>query len=91
MKKLAVILTNRQAEALRMAAGLTLLDDKVDIYLLDKDLDIKKEPLVSTYLQMLNIIDSMGYYANFEKDGFVFLENSAIAIKLLDYDFVIPY
>jgi hypothetical protein len=96
MKKIAVIISNRQAEALRVAAGLTLLDDAVDIFLLDNKLNTAAEPLVYKNIQMLNMIESVGYFCNFKDDSafynkFIFLNNSVIAKKLLGYDYIIRY
>ncbi len=34
-KRIAVLVRDRRGEALRMALGLTLMDDAVDVYLLD--------------------------------------------------------
>ncbi|RZD15851.1 MAG: hypothetical protein EVJ46_06530 [Candidatus Acididesulfobacter guangdongensis] len=96
MKKIAVIISNRQAEALRVAAGLTLLDDAVDIFLLDNRLNTVAEPLIFKNIQMLNMIESVGYFYNFKDDSsfynkFIFLSNTMIAKKLLDYDYIIKY
>ncbi len=35
-RKIAVLIRDRQEEALRMALGLTLADDRVDVYVLDR-------------------------------------------------------
>jgi sulfur relay (sulfurtransferase) DsrF/TusC family protein len=96
MKKIAVIISNRQAEALRVAAGLTLLDDAVDIFLLDNKLNTLTEPSILKNIQMLNMIESVGYFYNFKDESsfynkFIFLNNTLLAKKLLDYDYIIKY
>ncbi len=96
MKKIAVIISNRQAEALRVAAGLTLLDDTVDIFLLDNKLNTLMETSILKNIQMLNMIESVRYFYNFKDENpfynkFIFLNNTLIARKLLDYDYIIKY
>ncbi len=96
MKKIAVIISNKQTEALRVAAGLTLLDDAVDIFLLDYKLNTANEPLILKNIQMLNMIESVGYFYNFKDDSsfynrFIFLNNAMIAKKLLSYDYILKY
>ncbi len=38
-KKIAVIVRDRQGEAMRMGLGIILLDDVIDVYVLDKKLE----------------------------------------------------
>ena len=90
MKKIAVILTGRHSEGIRMAAGLSLLDDKVDIYLLDKDFDIHDLPVIEKYLEMIKSV-GIGLYSNFKKDEFNFISTADIGRKFPEYDYVIPY
>ncbi|MCL4542388.1 MAG: hypothetical protein M1458_01410 [Deltaproteobacteria bacterium] len=91
MKKIAVILTRRYSEGIRMAAGFSLLDDKVDIYLLDKDFDAAAIPLIEQYLEMIKPVAGIGLYSNFQKEGFNFISSAYLGKKFLEYDYVIPY
>ncbi len=92
MKKIAVILTNTygHSEGLRMAAGLSLLDDRVDIYLIDKDFDVKDTLAIENYLNMIKLV-GIGLYSNFKKDEFNFISTADIGRKFPEYDYVIPY
>ncbi|HLA50091.1 MAG TPA: hypothetical protein VJ000_02740, partial [Thermodesulfovibrionia bacterium] len=50
MANIAVIARDRQAEALRMSIGLTVLNDSVDIFLTEK---FKKEESAETQLEVI--------------------------------------
>ena len=43
MSKIAVVIHDRQAEAIRMSSGITLMDDEVDIFFLDTKMDGSEE------------------------------------------------
>lgn len=90
MKKIAVILTGRQSEGIRMAAGLSLLDDKVDIYLIDKDFDERDLQVIEKHLEMIESV-GIGLYSNFIKKGFNFISNVDCGKKFSAYDYIIPY
>lgn len=90
MKKIAVILTGRHSEGIRMAAGLSLLDDRVDVYLLDKDFDARDLPVIEKHLEMMKSV-GIGLYSNFKKDGFSFMSAADFGRKFQEYDYVIPY
>ena len=49
-KKIAVLVRERQGEALRMAIGLTLRDDIVDVYVLDRPVDATEDNALSIEL-----------------------------------------
>ena len=38
-KKIAVLVRDRQGEALRMSVGITLMDDTIDVYVLDRKVE----------------------------------------------------
>ena len=42
-KKIAVVVRERQGEALRMGVGLTLADDSVDVFVLDRKVEETEE------------------------------------------------
>ncbi len=88
-KKLAVIIRNRQSEALRMSLGLLLLDDTVDIIVLDNILDHSKKTALN--IEMIQEMD-MKIYTNVEQGGDVtFIPTPEMAEKLLTYDHVLAY
>lgn len=88
-RKIAVIVRDRQEEALRMALGIAILDDLVDIYILDNELKETKKNLMN-----LEMIRAMGLklFSNQEKsNGIIYLTIEEIADKLLEYDHIISY
>jgi hypothetical protein len=98
MKKIAFILYDRQAEALRVATGLTLLNDKVDIFLLDNKLQLEDaaSSLIVKNIEMLDMLGTVSYFYNFKEKNpfykkFTFLNNTQFAKKLLDYNYIIKY
>lgn len=88
-KKIAVVVRDRQVEALRMAIGLTLVDDVIDIFVLNRRLEHSdKTNLNIETLQELE----MNIYSNIEQGGGVnVLSDSELASSLLKYDHVLPY
>lgn len=92
MKKIAVLLVDskKSAEGLRMAAGLSLLEDKVDVCLIDSDFPGPELPVINSHLEMLRVT-SIGLYSNFIKEGFDFIATADLGKKLPEYDFVFPY
>lgn len=87
-KKIAVIVRGRQAEALRMAIGLTIFND-VDIYIFDRKLILTDEVLPS--LEMIREI-GMGFYTNIRmNEGIEHITTENAAKKLMQYDNILPY
>lgn len=88
-RKIAVIVRDRQEEALRMALGIAILDDLVDIYILDNKLKETGKNMMN-----LEMIKAMGLkiFTNLKENvGIDYLTNEEIADKLLEYDHIIPY
>ncbi len=79
---------HRQSEAIRVAVGLTLCDDTVDIYvintLLTQDEGIKKN---------LDMLDMTGgsIYSNESKNSFKTISTRELSEKILEYDSVFTY
>lgn len=87
-KRIAVIVRERQSEALRMAIGLSVLND-VDIYIFDKKLETTNDILLN--LEMIKEM-KIGIYTNTElNEGIKYISTKDIAKKLLDYDNILPY
>ncbi len=89
VKKIAVLVRDRQGEALRMSLGLTLVDDIIDVYVLDGK-------LAGTEQDRLNVelMKEMGMkiYSNYQENEDVeYLSTEEMAQKLLEYDHVLPY
>ena len=89
MKKVAVLIRDRQGEALRMSVGVTLMDDKIDVYVLDK----KVESNDDNDLNLETIKDlGMKLATNTKENGNMdFMSTEEIAQKLLEYDHIVPY
>lgn len=88
-KKLAVVVRDRQGEALRMAVGLTLVDDVIDVYVLDRKIEGTEEIRLS--LDTLELVGMKVYTNVRENEGMEFLALEEIASRLLEYDSVLPY
>ncbi len=88
-KKVAVIVRDRQAEALRVAGGLTLADDVIDVFILDWKLD-KTDPEIAQPLELVSELD-LKVYSNNPGNGYTTMGMEELAKKLLEYDIVVPY
>ena len=88
-KKIAVLVRDRQAEALRMAVGLTLEDDEVNVFVMDKKLDDSDEA-VSLNVETCNDLD-VKIFSNNPENNFEQMSTEDIARALLNYDTVLPY
>lgn len=88
-KRIAVLVRAEQGEALRMAVGLTLMDDMVDIYVLDGKVEETEKNILN--LETAAIMD-IGLFTNFqENSGMEYLPTEEIAQRLIEYDVVLPY
>jgi len=88
MKKIAVIVRDRQAEALRMALGLSVLN-RVDIYMLDNKLKESDDILLN--LEMIQNM-KIGFYTNSPvNENIKYITTEDIAKRLLEYDNILPY
>jgi hypothetical protein len=87
MAGIAVIVRNRQAEALRMSIGLTVLNNHVDIYFMDK---MKRDESTESQLEAIKDL-KLRMFSIVENSGFEYITPEKLAEKLLDYDRVIPY
>ena len=88
-KKVAVLVRDRQGEALRMAVGIILLDDMIDVYVLDGK--VAEEGSNELYLETIVDMEMNAFSNTRENEGMEYLTAEEIALRLLDYDHVIPY
>jgi len=88
-KRIAVIVRDRQGEALRVAGGLTLADDTIEVFVLDRKLD-KDIPEVAQPLELVMELD-LKRYSNNPENGYTTISLEEMAKKLLEYDVVVPY
>ena len=88
-KKIAVLVRDRQGEALRMSLGLTLLDDVVDVYVLGRKLENTGEDAL--HLETIKDMDMKIYTDCKENADLEFVPTEEIARRLAEYDHVLPY
>lgn len=88
-RKVAVLVRERQSEAFRISAGITVLDDVIDIFVLDRkvaaDEDTQRNYGLCKELG-LNMFTN-----NKENAELQYLDTEALADKLLEYDIIDPY
>lgn len=88
-KKIAVLVRDRQAEALRTALGLTMDDDEVHVYILDCRLDNNDQRLAEN-IAMLSELGTR-IVSTCPDLPFELMQNEAVARELVHYDTVIPF
>jgi hypothetical protein len=88
-KRIAVIVRDRPAEALRVAGGLTLADDTIEVFVLDHKLD-KEAPEIAQPLELATDLE-LKMYSNNPENGFATITLEEMAKKLLEFDLVVPF
>ncbi len=88
-KRIAVLVRDRRDEALRMALGLTLMDDVVDVYLRDGRFEAAEPKALD--LDLLREMGMKVYSSRRDEAEMEFLSIAEIAETLPGYDHVIPY
>ena len=88
-KRIAVIVRDRPGEALRVAGGLTLADDIIEVFVLDRKLD-KEDPEIEQPLELATDLE-LKMYSNNPENGFTTITLEEMAKRLLEYDLVVPY
>ncbi len=88
-KKIAVLVRDRQGEPLRMSIGITVMDDIIEVFVLDKAIASNEENDMN--LEMLQDMD-LKVYTNVQGiDGMTYLSTEEISKKLLEYDNILAY
>ena len=88
-RKIAVLVRERQGEALRMSLGLILVDDLVDVYVLDKKLQASEE--TALHVETLKEMEMQMYTNCRENEGMEYLSTQEIAQRLPSYDHILAY
>lgn len=88
-KKIAVLVRERQGEALRMSLGLILVDDLVDVYVLDRKLQATGE--VTLHLETLKEMDMQIRTDCRDNEGMEYVSADEIALRLPQYDHILAY
>lgn len=88
-KNIAILVRDRQDEAVRMAAGMILADDAVHLFVLDRKLEPTEGNTMN--VELLKDMDQK-VYTNFPgNEGMELLTNEQIAAKLLECDNILPF
>ena len=87
-KRIALLVRDRKHEALRVAVGLTLADDEVNVFIMDEKLVSDDEIAMN-----LEALGDMGakVFSNNPENSFEQMSTEDIAKALPGYDVVIPY
>jgi hypothetical protein len=88
-KKIAVMVRNRQSEALRMAIGIILLDDVIDIYVLDSTIEQTEQNIL--YLETIRDLEIPAYSNVRANSSMQYLSTAEIGQKIPSYDHVLAY
>lgn len=88
-KKIAVLVRDRQEEALRMAVGATLRDDVIDVYVLDRKVDATEGNLLN--IETLRDLDMRIWSTVLENDGLEYCSTEELATRLPGYDHILAY
>lgn len=88
MRKIALLIRDRQAEAMRMGLGLTILNDRIDIYFTQ---GLESSIHSSPDLALIKELGLKVYTLTEENKDFEYLSPKDAAHKLLEYDIVLPY
>lgn len=88
-KKIAVLVRDRQSEALRISVGITIMDDIIDVYVLDRKLDETEE--ISMNLEALNDLGMNVYTNSKENQNIEYISTDNLSKKILEYDNILAY
>jgi len=88
MKKVAVIVSDNQHEGLRMGVGLTLGDNAVTVFVMDKPLESADD--IDLNVETLGDMDAK-LYSNIPGSAGEMMTTEEIARALIDFDAVIQY
>ena len=88
-RKIAILVRDRQSEAFRISAGLIMMDDAVDVFVLDRA--VARDPDTQRNYELCKDM-GLGMYTNIkENEGMQYLSTGALADRLLEYDLIDPY
>jgi hypothetical protein len=87
-KRIAVLVRDRKHEALRMAVGLTLADDEVNVFIMDDKLVPDEE--IELNIETLGDMDAK-IFSNNPENPYQQMSTEEISKALVDYDVVVPY
>lgn len=88
-KKIAVLVRDRQEEALRMSLGITIMDDAIDVYVLDRKAEETEKNQMN--VEMMKEME-MKIFTNYKgNEGMEYLTTEEISERLPSYDHILAY
>ena len=88
-KKIAILVRDRQGEALRMGIGMILADDEVNVFVLDRKVEENDDNNLN--VETMGDMDVKLYTNCKDNADMEFIPTEDIAKKLLEYDNILPY
>lgn len=88
-KKIALLVRDRQDEALRMAVGIVLMDDIINVFVLDRKVQESESNTLN--LETMKDFDIETYSNCPDNADMQQISNTELAAKLLEYDHIITY
>lgn len=88
-KKIAVLVRERQGEALRVAVGLTLNDDRVEVFVLDRK--VADTPENATNIEVLKEMEMRVATNCADNGGLELLSIADLAREIAACDVILPY
>jgi len=87
-KKIAILAREKQSEAFRISAGLIMLDDTIDVFVLDRK--VSEDPDTQRNLSMCKDMGLNIYTNSKDNADLEYLSTEALADKLPEYDIIDP-
>ncbi len=88
-KKIAVLLKDKQSEGLRVSGGITILDDEIHVFVLDRKLEDTEQ--VAANRELVAELELPVYTNTKDNPEFTYLSNAELAKKLLEFDNVMTF
>jgi hypothetical protein len=88
-KRIAVLVRERQEEALRVAVGLTLNDDQVEVFVLDRK--VADTPGNAANIEVLKEMQMRVATNCADNADLEFLSNADLARRIAACDIILPY
>jgi hypothetical protein len=88
-KKIAILVRDRQGEALRMGVGMILADDEVSVFILDRE--VEKNDDNDLNVETMGDMD-VKIFTNFKgNENMEYISTEDLAKKLPEYDNILAY
>ena len=88
-KKIAILVRDRQGEALRMGVGMILADDEVSVYILDRE--VEKNDDNDLNVETMGDMDVKIFTNVKGNENMEYISTEDLAKKLPEYDNILAY